>query len=71
MTLSSMFSPNKNEDKKLLLLLSETIEVLVNINTPESLKTAESLGELYLQTESKIKNYDYSKDDEMYYWVQV
>lgn len=66
MTLSSMYSPVKNEDKKFLLELAELIGLLVKINTEESLDLAEKFGAHYIALEQKIKTYDYTNDDTFY-----
>lgn len=70
MTLSSMFSPTKAEDKKFLLELIELIELLVKIGTTQSLDLAEEIGDRYIELETKISTYDYAKDDELYYKLQ-
>jgi hypothetical protein len=62
-----MFSPSQHEDKKFLLELAELIEILVKINTTQSLDLAEKFGDYYLETQEKIKTHDYTKDDEAYY----
>lgn len=65
-----MFSPAKKSDKQFLLELSETIELLVKIGTPQSLDLAEEYGKDYLALENKIATYDYSKEDEVYYSLE-
>lgn len=69
-----MFSPVRKEDKELLLEISETIETLVRVGTrfnkPEALDLAEKLGDNYITLQEKIKTYDYTKDDELYYKLE-
>lgn len=60
MTLSSMFSISKNEDKKFLLELAELIETLVRL---EQYELAEKFGEHYIALEQKIKTHDYTLED--------
>lgn len=65
MMLSSMFSPTKKDDQEMLLEIAETIEMLVKIGTAEAWDLAEKFGQDYLQLETRIKTYDYSKEDEI------
>jgi hypothetical protein len=64
-----MFSPTQHEDKKFLLELIQLLELLIKINTTESLDLAEKFGEHYLEIQEKIKTHDYTKDDEFYYKI--
>lgn len=66
MTLSSMFSPAQHEDKRFLLELVKLIELLVKVNTTESLDLAEKFGDHYIELEKKIQTHDYSKEDKFY-----
>lgn len=62
MTLFSMFSIAKHEDKKFLLELAELIETLVRLKQYE---LAEKFGGHYLELEQKIKTHDYIKEDKI------
>lgn len=62
-----MFSPTQHEDKKFLMELAELIQLLVKINTTQTLDLAQKFGDHYLTLEEKIKTHDYTKDDERYY----
>ena len=59
-----MYSPSKHDDKKFLLELNLLIKQLVKLATTEALDLAERFGEHYLALEKKIKEHDYTKDDE-------
>jgi len=62
-----MFSPMKNEDKQLLLEISEMIQELSKrIEHPQVLELLKKFGEDYERLEEKIKTYDYSKEDEAF-----
>ena len=63
---SNMFSPAQHEDKKFLMELVQLIELLVKINTTESLDLAEKFGDHYIELKKKIQTYDYSKEDKFY-----
>lgn len=60
-----MFSPAKKDDQEMLLEIAETIEMLVKIGTTEAWEIAEKFGQDYLKLETKIKTYDYSKENEI------
>lgn len=64
--LFSMFSPEKNEDKHLLLTLSEVIEVLARINKPTAQELIQKFGQDYLELEQKIQTHDYSNEDKLW-----
>ena len=61
--LSSMFSPAKRDDMRFQLELVDLIETLVRL---QAYNLAEKMGDWYVDLETKIKTYDYSKDDELY-----
>jgi recombinational DNA repair protein RecR len=64
-----MYSPNKQQDRELLLELVEVIEVLIKVGVKtdkkEAFDLAESLGDDYLSLQEKIKTFDYSREDEL------
>jgi len=62
-----MFSPTKAGDKKFQLELIELIELLVKINTTETLDLAEKFGDHYTELDAKIQTHDYTKDDRSFY----
>lgn len=62
-----MFSPSKHSDSKFLLEVSELILLLVKLNTTQSLDLAEKFGDYYVELQTKIATYDYTKDDQTYY----
>lgn len=63
MTLSNMFSINKQHDQKHLLTITELIETLVRIGTTECIDRAEDWGDEYIKLEEKIRTYNYTEDD--------
>ena len=62
-----MYSPNKQQDRELLLELVEVIEIIIKVgvktDNKEAFNLAESLGEDYLSLQEKIKTFDYSQAD--------
>jgi hypothetical protein len=58
-----MFSPAKRDDMRFQLELVDLIETLVRL---QAYNLAEKMGDWYVDLETKIKTYDYSKDDELY-----
>ena len=66
---SDMFSPTKHEDTRFLIELISLIELLVKVDTKESLDLAERFGEYYLELKQKTETHDYTKDDERLYQI--
>lgn len=66
MMLFSMFSPEKYQDKKMLLTLSELIETLARINKPTTQELVQKFGQDYLELEQKIQTHDYSNEDKLW-----
>lgn len=58
-----MYSTNKKEDRELLKLIAETIQVFAKGKTTAALDAAEALGVWYVELANKLKSHDYAKED--------